>query len=228
MNDPAMQGTPPDTRAACYSLAEMDALCRRAARGAGCPWGLAEEAGKAARWLASYGLPGAEAVAGLLTTPRNCPCSGSRGPACSLRLGATISDRAGLVEEGEQSAEVAQPLLLLALLGRAASATGRSFRLEWEKHSILCGGDGIEIEKVGDLPSNLPSNLLSNLLSARAEARWCPTAASPASPLRRESPARAVSASAWKTLETLAGQTYVPESDASRLAGAGAGITDND
>ena len=41
-----------------FSLNEIEAIGKRAARGAGLPWGLAEEAGKAARWLTARGLPG--------------------------------------------------------------------------------------------------------------------------------------------------------------------------
>ena len=49
-----------------YSLAEIDALSRKACRGAGYSWGLAEDAGKAVRWLTAYGLPGAETLSELL------------------------------------------------------------------------------------------------------------------------------------------------------------------
>jgi hypothetical protein len=38
------------------SLNEIDSQLRKAARGAGLPWGLAEEAGKAARWLEMHGI----------------------------------------------------------------------------------------------------------------------------------------------------------------------------
>jgi len=37
-----------------------------------------------------------------------------------------------------------------------------------------------------------------------------------------------VPAAVWTALEALAAKTYVPESDASRISGAGAGLTDND
>ena len=43
-----------------HTLAEIEAYLRKAARAAGLDWGLAEEAGKAARWLAAFDLPGAE------------------------------------------------------------------------------------------------------------------------------------------------------------------------
>ncbi len=50
-----------------WSLNEIEGLARKAARGSGLSWGLAEEAGKATRWLCAAGLPGADALAGLLT-----------------------------------------------------------------------------------------------------------------------------------------------------------------
>ena len=46
------------------SLGELEALCRKAARGAGFDWGTAEEAGRAVRRLAGVGLPGAELLLG--------------------------------------------------------------------------------------------------------------------------------------------------------------------
>ena len=39
-----------------YSANEYQALCRKAARGAGLPWGYAEDVGFAARYLAEFGL----------------------------------------------------------------------------------------------------------------------------------------------------------------------------
>jgi hypothetical protein len=48
-----------------FSLNEIEAQLRKAARGAGLPWGLAEEAGKAARWLAMHGIDGLPASAAL-------------------------------------------------------------------------------------------------------------------------------------------------------------------
>ena len=48
---------------------EVDALAKKAAKGAGMPWGLAAEAGKATRWLADRGLPGPAVLADLLETP---------------------------------------------------------------------------------------------------------------------------------------------------------------
>ena len=49
-----------------YSLNEIEALSKKAARGAGLSWGMSEEAAKATRWLVSHGLPAARLLADLL------------------------------------------------------------------------------------------------------------------------------------------------------------------
>ncbi|WP_172978117.1 DUF3726 domain-containing protein [Roseovarius sp. THAF27] len=40
-----------------WSLNEIEALARKPTRGAGYPWGLAEETGRAARWTARQAGP---------------------------------------------------------------------------------------------------------------------------------------------------------------------------
>ena len=49
-----------------YSIGEIGSLSLRAVRGAGHPWGVAEEASWAVRWLIRAGLPGANALADAL------------------------------------------------------------------------------------------------------------------------------------------------------------------
>lgn len=46
-----------------YSLSEIDSLAKKATRGAAYSWGMAEEVGKAVRWLSAYGFLGAEMLA---------------------------------------------------------------------------------------------------------------------------------------------------------------------
>ena len=58
-NDPTRSGPPvPAGNSARLSQNEIEQLCLKAARGAGMSWGLAEEAGFAAAWLAMRGLHG--------------------------------------------------------------------------------------------------------------------------------------------------------------------------
>ena len=49
-----------------HSLNEIEALGKKAARGAGMPWGMAEEASKALRWLCAHGIDGMTHLARLL------------------------------------------------------------------------------------------------------------------------------------------------------------------
>jgi hypothetical protein len=87
-----------------FSLNEVEAMGKRAARGAGLDWGIAEEAGKAARWLTARGLPGPELLAELLT--RN------EGKSYEELAPASIDDRS--------RSRFCLPLMRRALPGRGA------------------------------------------------------------------------------------------------------------
>ena len=54
-----------------YSLNEFEALALKAARGAGLPWGLAEEAGKAVRILSSFGFDAGPVLLEALKAPKH-------------------------------------------------------------------------------------------------------------------------------------------------------------
>lgn len=100
------------------SLNEVEATARKAARGAGYSWGMANEAGRAVRWLCARGLDGCGALADMLdAADRNGLCApeitevhcvGQR--LCPLMTGCAMADLGGLTV---RSAQVHQPLLLL-------------------------------------------------------------------------------------------------------------------
>ncbi len=191
------------------TLAEIDATGRKAARGCGCPWGLAEEAGKSARWLASHGLPGAESLAALLQDNEGC-CVGTGKP-CALALGASLADRAATIDdEPVRTAPVADPLLVIAQMGCAADALHRSFLLEWHGGRAIIGRHTLSFEG-----------------SAMASDMTCRAIADPDNRVPPSPASRTVAGQAWAALEALAHRVLVPASDASR-AGAGAGLQDND
>ena len=48
--------------AGSWSVSEASSLAIKAARGVGMPWGIAEEAGFALRWLTQSGAPGVTAL----------------------------------------------------------------------------------------------------------------------------------------------------------------------
>jgi hypothetical protein len=216
-----------------YTLSEIEALSRKAARGSGFDWGLADEAGKAARWLSGHGLPGAQVLAQLLT--RNdgkpfallCPVEAASGPwharsaeLCPLIAGACLADRAAqLVVNGETHlGPVANPLLTLPFVARAVALTGNGLQVSWPGVRVDCLVDGIII--MTSDPSQLAAELAQ---SVTVRALAAPTG-TPCAPVHVAQP---VATSAWQVLTRLAHRTLVPATEASR-AGAGASTRDAD
>jgi hypothetical protein len=114
------------------SLPEVAALALRAARGAGLTWGMAEECGNAAVWLAAHGLDWSIDILARLTGEggaRIVPAATkwtSKGAVCGLHAGATLADFATLPEgpgtNGVRIGLVNHPLCLLPFAARAAKA----------------------------------------------------------------------------------------------------------
>lgn len=211
-----------------WSLGEVEALARKAARGAGCSWGLAEEAGRAVRWLAARGLPGPEALVALLAwrdgldhaavvpVPGPEGWAGLSGPVCPIVAGAMLCD--GLWPGGQgalQLGPVVQPLLLLPFAAWLAQARRQALGLSWGETAVtLAPGGGLARE--GPLLAAAPARVR---IGAEAMGR-----AAIAVPGNRARADGAVVAA----LERLAARTYAPATEASRLVGAGAGLSDND
>lgn len=211
---------------------EVEAHARRAARGAGLSWGLAEEAGKAARWLATRGLPGVEVLARVLTCndgvdyARLAPqMSGAEwraegGALCPLCAGAAISDRAGLLDHGVTLRDVSFPLLLAPFAHRAALASGCDYELRWQGVRLKTGADGFTL-----LEGDTVTLAVASAVAARIEVGLPATPGEVGGECRRVFAPHDASVSipldAWRTLEELAGRTYVPATAESRERGAG-------
>lgn len=87
-----------------WSLIEVEALSKKAAKGSGYSWGEAEDAAKAVRWLEAHGLGGAKALAAHL--------SGTGSGACPIKAGIALSDGVATIDDIDLGA-LDQPLLLL-------------------------------------------------------------------------------------------------------------------
>lgn len=214
------------------SLNEIEVMARRACRGVGYPWGIAEEAGRAVRWLAAHGLDGPQHLATLLTDEDD---AGSNQPAPAfvdgelqaptgrlspLIAGAALCDRAGVIAAGAELrlAATAHPLLLVPYAAAAVSLSGDAFELAWGNAKVIVAPAGIAIEGE-EAALNAP----------HVEYAICRPAGAFGAPLSPPAVrARRVSSTLWSRLSALAERTFAPPSEASRLAGAGAGLTDND
>jgi hypothetical protein len=196
------------------TLSEIASTSLKAARGAGCPWGLAEEAAMAVRVLESHGLPGVADLAALLSSKRLCGCSGcSDGPVCGIAALATLSDRlADVSGDGVSLGSVSGARMLPAVLWLDARETGAIYRLQIDELACLVSANGMDAD--GDLPRDGHVRVTREL--------------APGNPVQASPESRSLPSEAWDCLETLAARTLVPETDASRQTGAGPDAADRD
>lgn len=211
------------------TLAETEAYLRKAAQACGLAWGLAEEAGKAARWLAAFDLPGPELMLAHLqrldgrdyreSVPdcSNDPWS-AVGLLCPVISGAAIADRSAQMLEGKvfKLGKTAYPLLLAATVGQAARCHKTVFTTRWAGVSVSCFENGLTIQ------GNREDLLLAEVDSVECAEDTLDNPQQLPSTL-----AYAIDAQCWQAIDALAFKTYAPATAASR-AGAGAGLTDND
>lgn len=224
-----------------YSLNEIEASSRKAARGAGMPWGLAEEAGKATRWLAARGLPNVSLLLTLLRENDGKPYELLRpesldrlwhaagGILCPIIAGSALNDVAERISGGETFVlnGVSCPALVLPVLGRAAKYLERGFQVTWR--------NGNEAACISILPDRLYLNAveLDGLATAYSEevrvSGITPDAALPQGTLiTRRVRGVPLEDRHWSGLQAFAARTYVPATEESRLRGAGAGVKDED
>lgn len=212
------------------SLNEVEAMTLKGVRGAGFSWGIAEDAGKAMRWLAAEGLPWLPALVarldrGQVLAPPRLPMTGNRIVAaragvllCPLLAGVLISD---LLHKpppsGFEVNQVAIPLLLVPFIARTFAPLGGTVHVSWMDKTIELAGarllhaSGLDAAGVDET---------ANVGVAIAEGATTPSVVAPSGV--------AVDAALWARLDTFAMRTYVPEGELSRRLGAGANLDDND
>lgn len=217
------------------SLNEIEMMVWKAARGAGLSWGLAEEMGQAARWLADHGFDWAPSLAAALEEaerldgelPPPVLSDGAWQPAdavaatSAVLCGPLLSDLAGGLTETQpvRLARVAHPLLMLPFAARSARDLGLGLALSIDGAAFSFSGD----RAAG---TALPAEL--KLAEEVMLALHGPFGTPPQGPIPGAAPRRAIPAQPLARLEAWVHRTYVPASAQSRLAGAGAGLTDND
>ena len=212
------------------TLAEVESSLRKAARAIGLDWGIAEEAGKAARWLAAFGLPGPEFMLAHLQQIEgndyssfipDCnlePWQSTAGILCPVISGAAIADRSARLLTGKQFTlgSTAFPLLLAATVGQAARCHRSVFTSSWAGVRVSCYENGLSIEGNRD-----------DLLISEVAAVNCRQDDGVSPQQLPSTQAYRIDMQSWQLIDQLAFKTYAPATEASR-AGAGAGLTDND
>jgi hypothetical protein len=209
---------------------EIESLALKAARGAGMSWGLAEEASVAAGWLAERAMPWADTLAGVLAQARTTSPPQIAGLAitpsrpgtrlCPIMTGALLSDL-GPPTDAMEVRDLLAPLWLAPFL---ASWTGpnRAVRLAWEKVHLSVTQSGTPGA------SAVPTAALAAAFGDSVAIALERTDRTQQLRTRRGSSGYDVPDDAWRALQELEHKTYVPASAQSRIAGAGAGLLDND
>lgn len=191
-------------------MGEIRSLAQKASKGAGMPWGLAEEAGFAIEWLERRGAPGVASLAALLL---EIDRDGIYKPgSCPIGNGAWISDSGALI--GTFPMSIRQPLLMSPFISNIL--VERILQLSWNNNSLLLAHGHLEL-------------VISSGLDAKGvfqcETRLMDKKGAEGKRVTRVPEDRIGSVS---ILETYAARTYAPATEASRMAGAGAGTSDND
>lgn len=233
-NDPTRSGSPlPGGAATELSQSEIESICLKAARGAGMSWGMAEEASRAAAWLAARGLDGPHALLvrlqakGQLLSPDirffeedRTWRAADEGVLCPIALGVTLCDFAALPRAAVAGASVrvgpvGHALMLLPFLADLAETLGGVVAIQWSECEVVVASDG---RLSGDVATLQEVDSIEAQLSLRPGGPRCSV---------RIEKRLACTAETLRDLNVLAMLTTVPASETSR-AGAGAMTNDND
>ena len=201
------------------SLSEIETTSKRASRGVGFSWGIAEEVGKCIRLLELFGLPGIKNLNEYFKKKDkenfdnikliNQKNTSNKNSLCPISLGISCLDQIRKIENYNECSfkNVAYPLLLLPFLSRASEIIGKKILVVLDKYEFLL---------------NFNTNISS-------------------SSLKKKFPSKAKIVKIffldnkdgftdydWKNLYKLSENTFVEESDSLKEGAAGAGLNDND
>ena len=201
------------------TLSEIDTTSKRAAKGAGFSWGIAEEVGKNMRLLELFGLPGVKNLNKFLKDYKEKQFhkitliseinNANKHPFCPIILGTNFIDQVNLLEKkiNIQISNVAFPILFLPFASRASEIIGKRIFLKIEEKEFLL-----------NLNQSIYSNYLKNeILEA------CNTIN-----ISFIENNNSFNENEWKELYKLSEDTFVEESESLKIGAAGAGLTDND
>jgi hypothetical protein len=147
-----------------WSLNELEAETKKAIRGAGLSWGLAEDGSKAARWLAAHGVDPLPALSDVLarydrrqsiTSVFTLTEAGrwtADVPICPITLGATLCDYADrMTANAFVAGPVAQPLLLVPFAAAASRILRRPLQFDLNGMQIVFDERGDPLRDLSEL-----------------------------------------------------------------------------
>jgi len=201
------------------TLSEIDTTSKRATRGAGFSWGIAEEVGKNMRLLELYGLPGIKNLNKFLKDYKEKQFQkitlisetnyASKNPFCPITLGTNFIDQVNLLDKklNIQISNLAFPILFIPFVSRASEIVGKKIFLKVDDKEFLF-----------NLNQSIYSNYLKNEILENCNNIKISFIENNNSFNEDE----------WKELYKLSEDTFVEETESLKIGAAGAGLTDND
>ena len=201
------------------TLSEIDTTSKRATRGAGFSWGIAEEVGKNMRLLELYGLPGIKNLNKFLKDYKEKQFQkitlisetnyASKNPFCPITLGTNFIDQVNLLDKklNIQISNLAFPILFIPFVSRASEIVGKKIFLKFDDKEFLF-----------NLNQSIYSNYLKNEILENCNNINI-------SFLENNN---SFNEDEWKELYKLSEDTFVEETESLKIGAAGAGLTDND
>lgn len=207
------------------TLHEIETTLCKASTGAGLPVGLGEDIGSAATWLAGQSRDGVAAAL------KSIQAGMGKVEMSVARNGAIIISDARIAVSGPSVVDLLigekpcteihllkpdSVILLIGLAGVAANQYGYLFQFDFS--------NGVNVRVSGDKvveDGEVPDSASDVVVRCCKDQKGVSVAPMPTGGVE-------VDDEIWCDVLALAATTYVPESNASRVAGAGAGLTDND
>ena len=201
------------------SLSEIDTVSKRSSRAAGYSWGIAEEIGKNIRLLEIFSLPGIKNLNDFLNKKKHIKLenlnlitknnNANNIQYCPVIAGVNFLDQVRSLENLNEIKfqNIAFPILFLPFVSRASEVIGKKLELKIDNRAFLLNYNNSiyansSNEDIIEIGNNVSIKFKENEDSFEE--------------------------SEWKELYKLSENTFVEESESSKVGGAGAELTDND
>ena len=201
------------------SLSEIETVSKRASRASGFSWGVAEEVGKNIKILEMFGLPGIKNLNEYYKKKKqmkfenlnliNVDNKSVKSKVCPITVGINFLDQIKTLEVLNEInfEKIAYPLLFLPFLSRSSEIIGKRLFVKFDDKEFLL-----------NFNNKIYSNFLKNEIIKLAHNVS----------IKFINNSDLFTENEWLELYKLSENTFVEESDASKQAGAGASLTDND
>ena len=201
------------------SLSEIDTVSKRATRGAGFDWGIAEEVGKNIRMLEMLGIAGIKNLNHYykIKVKKNFEKinlidkenKSNKLEYCPIIAGVSFLDQVRSLESLSEIKfeNIAFPILFLPFASRASEVLGKKIFLKIDNKIFLLNyNNSIYSNSLNDEILTIGNNVEIKFLENK----------------------NLFNENEWKELYKLSENTFVEENDSLKQSGAGAGLTDND